>query len=54
MEIEKQVSLNLTEQQVKVLLHLVTTEMDGICGDLGYADLSKIKKELQNGLEKKS
>ncbi len=39
--------LKLTDEQVRTLLYLVKTEMDGICGDLGYAELSKIKIILE-------
>ncbi|WP_196298083.1 hypothetical protein [Vibrio campbellii] len=38
------------DEQVRTLLYLVKTEMDGICGDLGYAELSKIKIILEQQL----
>ncbi|MEZ8613824.1 hypothetical protein AB4559_22515 [Vibrio sp. 10N.222.51.C8] len=38
--------LELTNDQVDILLHLVQTEMNGICGDLGYMELSKIRAIL--------
>ncbi|WP_172427932.1 hypothetical protein [Vibrio mediterranei] len=42
--------LKLTDEQVRTLLNLVKTEMNGICGDLGYAELSKIKIILEQQL----
>lgn len=38
--------MTLNKAQIDILLNLVKTEMDGICGDLGYAELSKIKHIL--------
>ena len=46
--------LKLTDGQVRTLLYLVKTEMDGICGDLGYAELSKIKNVLKQRLDANS
>lgn len=43
--------MELTKEQIEILLHLVTREMDGFCGDVGYMELSKIKKELELNLE---
>lgn len=37
----------LTEREKEILIHLVATEMDGICGDLGYAELSAILNKLK-------
>lgn len=42
--------LKLTDEQVRTLLHLVKTEMGGICGDLGYTELSRIKIILEQRL----
>ncbi|MDK9773787.1 hypothetical protein [Vibrio sp. B181a] len=42
--------LKLTDEQLRTLLYLVKTEMDGLCGDLGYAELSKIKIILEQQL----
>ncbi|WP_173399904.1 hypothetical protein [Vibrio owensii] len=42
--------MQLTDEQVRTLLYLVKMEMDGICGDLGYAELSKIKTILEKRL----
>lgn len=39
--------MKFTDEQVAILLNLVKKEMDGICGDLGYAELHKIKKILE-------
>ncbi|MGS0569396.1 hypothetical protein ACU8V6_13055 [Vibrio alginolyticus] len=39
--------LKLTDEQVQTLLHLVKTEINGFCGDVGYIELSKIKKNLR-------
>jgi len=44
--------MDLTNEQVQVLLNLVTREMDGICGDLGYLELSKIRDILEQQLNK--
>ncbi|GLS88960.1 hypothetical protein GCM10007916_00270 [Psychromonas marina] len=44
--------MKLTDEQVTTLLHLVKTEMNGFCGDLGYEELSKIKKILEQQLDK--
>ena len=40
-----------TYEQMQTLLHLVKTEMNGICGDLGYAELSKIRTILEQKLD---
>ncbi|EAP93718.1 hypothetical protein V12B01_21721 [Vibrio splendidus 12B01] len=42
--------LDLTNDQVVILLHLVQTEMAGICGDRGYMELSKIRDTLERQL----
>ncbi|MFV8432947.1 hypothetical protein ACNO6Y_20380 [Vibrio owensii] len=42
--------LKLTDEQVRTLLYLVKTEMGGICGDLGYAELSRIEIILEQRL----
>lgn len=39
--------MKFTNEQVAILLNLVKKEMDGICGDLGYAELYKIKEILE-------
>ena len=46
--------MKLTDEQVKTLLHLVKTEMSGFCGDLGYSELSKIRKILEQQLDKRT
>lgn len=46
--------LKLTDEQVQILLHLVKTEMNGFCGDVGYVELSKIKNILEQQLDKNS
>ncbi|MDD1782962.1 hypothetical protein LRP49_17455 [Enterovibrio sp. ZSDZ35] len=46
--------LNLTKDQVQTLLNLVNREMSGICGDLGYLELSKIKSILEQQLDSNS
>ncbi|MGR6860747.1 hypothetical protein ACU5EH_10805 [Aliivibrio salmonicida] len=43
--------MELTKEQIETLLHLVTREMNGFCGDVGYMELSKIKKELELNLD---
>ncbi|MCQ1060070.1 hypothetical protein LRP52_34250 [Photobacterium sp. ZSDE20] len=42
---------NFTEEQVGILLRLVRTEMSGFCGDVGYEELSKIRKILEEQLD---
>ncbi|WP_341663048.1 hypothetical protein [Vibrio sp.] len=42
--------MKLTDDQVKILLHLVKNEMDSFCGDQGYAELAQIKKSLEEQL----
>ncbi|CAH7437075.1 hypothetical protein VCHA43P273_90146 [Vibrio chagasii] len=42
--------VELTEEQVNTILSLVRTEMNGICGDIGYSELSKIKNVLEQEL----
>ncbi|EJG0716117.1 hypothetical protein ACIL2W_004251 [Vibrio parahaemolyticus] len=44
--------LELTDEQVQILLHLIKTEMSGLCGDVGYAELSKIRNILERQLDK--
>ncbi|GAJ78049.1 hypothetical protein JCM18905_3990 [Vibrio sp. JCM 18905] len=45
--------LELTDEQVQILLHLIKTEMSGFCGDVGgYAELSKIRNILERQLDK--
>lgn len=39
--------INFTERELEILHHLVATEMDGICGDLGYLELSGIIKKIR-------
>ncbi|EJG0716560.1 hypothetical protein ACIL2W_000956 [Vibrio parahaemolyticus] len=46
--------LKLTDEQVQTLLHLVKTEINGFCGDVGYVELSKIKNILEQQLDKNS
>lgn len=46
--------LKLTDEQVKTLLHLVKNEMNNFCGDVGYAELSKIKNTFEQHLNQKS
>lgn len=36
----------LTQREVDILLNLIKHEMDGFCGDLGYAELSQLKSKL--------
>ncbi|MEZ9561382.1 hypothetical protein AB4245_15485 [Vibrio splendidus] len=42
--------LDLTNDQVVILLHLVQAEMAGITGDRGYMELSKIRDTLERQL----
>ncbi|MCG9647091.1 hypothetical protein L1D24_00760 [Vibrio brasiliensis] len=42
--------MELTDDQIKILLHLVTSEMDNFCGDRGYAELMQIKENLEKQL----
>ncbi|MEZ9709304.1 hypothetical protein AB4254_11550 [Vibrio breoganii] len=44
----------LSEDQLRILFHLVAKEMSGICGDVEYLELSKIKKYLVEELESKT
>ncbi|MEE1673718.1 hypothetical protein SNR37_003145 [Agarivorans aestuarii] len=40
-------TLLLSDSEVETLLYLVRTEMQGICGDLGYQELSRIRDKLE-------
>ncbi|MEZ8987851.1 hypothetical protein AB4571_02020 [Vibrio breoganii] len=44
--------LDLTGDQVEILLRLVLRELNGICGDVEYEELSKVKRALVSGLER--
>ncbi|MEF1339732.1 hypothetical protein REH81_23665 [Vibrio rotiferianus] len=46
--------LKLADEQASILLRLVKTEMDGFCGDVGYAELSRIKNILEQQLDANS
>lgn len=45
--------MELTEEQLKTLIHLVQVEMNGFCGDLGYGELSQIKATLEQQLSER-
>jgi hypothetical protein len=38
--------MNLTEHEKEILLYLINQEMDGLCGDLGYMELSSLRKKI--------
>ena len=41
----------LSENEVNILLNLINHEMNGFCGDLGYAELSQLKKKMTEAYE---
>ncbi|MEF1341719.1 hypothetical protein REH81_34065, partial [Vibrio rotiferianus] len=53
-QIGVKMELKLADEQVRTLLRLVKTEMDGFCGDVGYAELSKINNILEQQLDANS
>ncbi|WP_019440687.1 hypothetical protein [Moritella marina] len=40
--------MNLNEREKETLLHLINTELDGICGDLGYMELKALREKIDN------
>jgi hypothetical protein len=46
--------IQLTNVQVEILLHLVQNEMTGICGDVGYQELSQIRRILEAAQNKEN
>lgn len=39
-------NFELTQREIAILLNLINHEMNGFCGDLGYAELSQLKSKL--------
>lgn len=44
--------MQLTNDQVEILLHLVQSEMAGFCGDVGFQELFQIREILEAKLNK--
>ena len=42
--------LKITNREAEILHHLISKEMAGICGDLGYEELSRIRTKLDEFL----
>ena len=46
-------NIELTQREIDILLNLINHEMNGFCGDLGYAELSQLRSKLTELCEQK-